>query len=158
MNFLKCSCPHCSGHIEYPAKGGGQSTPCPHCEGEFSLPPRPSLAEYVWRALAPGLKATSRTVLLFLLSGILLFAGCAVIATNDRILDFLNTPGMLGALSIFCIYFIPAGLAKSRKHRNAGAIFLLNLFLGWTFIGWVVALVWAACRERQSSLQPTSRP
>jgi hypothetical protein len=23
-------------------------------------------------------------------------------------------------------------------------IALLNLFLGWTFIGWVVALVWAA--------------
>jgi hypothetical protein len=23
------------------------------------------------------------------------------------------------------------------------AIFVLNLFLGWTFVGWVVALVWA---------------
>lgn len=29
------------------------------------------------------------------------------------------------------------------KKRNAGAIFVLNLLLGWTVIGWIVALVWA---------------
>jgi len=33
------------------------------------------------------------------------------------------------------------GLARSK--RNLGSIFLLNLFLGWTMVGWVVALVWA---------------
>jgi hypothetical protein len=30
-----------------------------------------------------------------------------------------------------------------RKHPNAGAIAVLNLLLGWTFIGWVIALVWS---------------
>lgn len=40
-------------------------------------------------------------------------------------------------------YFLPAIVANSRGHRNGSAITVLNLFLGWTFLGWVAALVWA---------------
>ena len=40
-------------------------------------------------------------------------------------------------------YFLPAIVAGLRRHYNAGAILCLNLFLGWTMLGWVVALVWA---------------
>lgn len=48
-------------------------------------------------------------------------------------------------LIIFCLflYFLPATVAHSRKNPNTLAVFVLNLFLGWTFIGWVIALVWA---------------
>lgn len=42
------------------------------------------------------------------------------------------------------IYFLPSFNASSRKHPNGSSIFLLNLFLGWTLIGWVAALVWSA--------------
>lgn len=31
--------------------------------------------------------------------------------------------------------------------RNADAIVALNFFLGWTFIGWVIALVWALIKD-----------
>jgi hypothetical protein len=41
-------------------------------------------------------------------------------------------------------YMLPFSVALLRDQRNKLAIFLLNFFLGWTFIGWVVALVWAA--------------
>ncbi|GFO81220.1 MAG: hypothetical protein A49_08470 [Methyloceanibacter sp.] len=41
------------------------------------------------------------------------------------------------------IYFLPGLLASFRKHRNHNAIFVLNLLLGWTVIGWIVALIWA---------------
>lgn len=41
------------------------------------------------------------------------------------------------------LYFFPACLAVSRKHCNALAIFALNAFLGWTGLGWGVALIWA---------------
>ena len=44
---------------------------------------------------------------------------------------------------ILLLYFLPAGIAFRRGHHNRNAIFVLNLFLGWTFIGWVAALVWA---------------
>lgn len=43
-----------------------------------------------------------------------------------------------------CLYFLPTLIAGSRKHKNDGAIFILNLFLGWTFLGWLIALIWAA--------------
>jgi len=41
------------------------------------------------------------------------------------------------------LYFIPCIAAHSRNHRNETAIAVLNLFLGWTLVGWVIALVWA---------------
>jgi hypothetical protein len=40
------------------------------------------------------------------------------------------------------IFFLPAIIAAVRGH-NVLAIFLLNLFLGLTGIGWVCALVWS---------------
>ena len=45
--------------------------------------------------------------------------------------------------SIIFAYFLPTIVAAARKHNNEGAIFALNLLLGWTFLGWVAALVWA---------------
>jgi hypothetical protein len=42
------------------------------------------------------------------------------------------------------MYFLPTIVALARSKRDALAIFLLNLFLGFTVIGWIVALVWAA--------------
>jgi hypothetical protein len=41
------------------------------------------------------------------------------------------------------IYFIPTIIAIARHHKHALAIFLLNLFAGWTFLGWVGALIWS---------------
>lgn len=41
------------------------------------------------------------------------------------------------------VYFLPAFVASARGHQNASAIFVLNLFLGWTFLGWIGALVWS---------------
>ena len=44
----------------------------------------------------------------------------------------------------FVMYFLPTIIALARSKRDIMAILLLNLFLGWSVIGWVVALVWAA--------------
>ena len=41
------------------------------------------------------------------------------------------------------LYFVPAFIAANREVKRATAIFFLNLLLGWTFVFWVVALVWA---------------
>jgi len=45
-------------------------------------------------------------------------------------------------------YFLPTLVAWNRHKRNTVAIFLLNLFLGWTLVGWVVSLVWAVSVDK----------
>ena len=55
------------------------------------------------------------------------------------------------ALLLLILYFVPSMVACHRHHHNANAILLTNLFLGWTVLGWVVALVWAATAVRQYS-------
>jgi hypothetical protein len=44
------------------------------------------------------------------------------------------------------VYFLPAIVGFYRKHHRAWAIFTLNLLLGWTVVGWIVAMVWATTR------------
>jgi heme/copper-type cytochrome/quinol oxidase subunit 3 len=55
--------------------------------------------------------------------------------------------GLIILLISGIIYFIPSIIANNRNHRQSTAIFLLNLLLGWTFIGWVAALIWAVIED-----------
>jgi len=41
---------------------------------------------------------------------------------------------------LLAAYFAPTAIAVSRSHPHAASIFVINLFLGWSLIGWVVAL------------------
>jgi len=53
----------------------------------------------------------------------------------------------IGLLTLmFGLYLLPALISFLRRNRNYPAVFLLNLLLGWTGIGWVVALVWSVAR------------
>ncbi|MFJ1897417.1 MULTISPECIES: superinfection immunity protein [unclassified Streptomyces] len=44
---------------------------------------------------------------------------------------------------IVVAYFVPTVVAFARGVSNSGSVFVLNLFLGWTVVGWVVALAMA---------------
>jgi Superinfection immunity protein len=44
---------------------------------------------------------------------------------------------------LIALYFVPWLVSLSRRHNNSGAIAVLNIFLGWTVIGWIVALIWS---------------
>lgn len=50
-------------------------------------------------------------------------------------------------------YMLPWAVAATRHKSNHGAIAVLNLLLGWTFIGWIVALV-MACGAHQQAAAP----
>ncbi|WP_066338364.1 superinfection immunity protein [Azohydromonas lata] len=47
-------------------------------------------------------------------------------------------------VAALALYMSPTALALQRRHRNRVAIGVVNLLLGWTFLGWVGALVWAS--------------
>ena len=53
----------------------------------------------------------------------------------------------MNAFVVFCLilffYFFPTILAVSRSHLNTAAIFMLNFLLGWTCLGWIIAVIWA---------------
>lgn len=49
----------------------------------------------------------------------------------------------------FVLYFLPSIIAVARSKRDTASIFVLNLLLGWTAIGWVIALVWALKQDVQ---------
>jgi hypothetical protein len=54
-------------------------------------------------------------------------------------------------LAILCLlYLVPTVVAHERKHKDKEVIFLINLFLGWTILGWVLALAWALSGRRKS--------
>jgi cytochrome c biogenesis protein CcdA len=40
-------------------------------------------------------------------------------------------------------YFVPSIIAVKRDHHNRAPIMIVNILLGWSFIGWVVALAWS---------------
>jgi len=46
-------------------------------------------------------------------------------------------------LLLIALYFLPSVIAVIRNHRNRIPIILVNILLGWSFVGWVVSLVWA---------------
>ena len=51
--------------------------------------------------------------------------------------------GLALIVAVPTIYFLPALVAWARGHHATLAVFLTNLLLGWTFLGWVAALVWS---------------
>jgi len=48
-----------------------------------------------------------------------------------------------------CIYLLPMIIAMSRNHPNRSSIAVLNFFLGWTFLFWVIALALAVSNPRK---------
>ena len=51
--------------------------------------------------------------------------------------------GIAVILVSIAAYWVPSFVAARRKVPNVGSVVVVNLFLGWTVIGWIVALVMA---------------
>jgi hypothetical protein len=46
-------------------------------------------------------------------------------------------------LFLFVMYWLPTLIAIVRGTPSALGVAMFNFFLGWTVIGWIMALVWA---------------
>jgi hypothetical protein len=70
---------------------------------------------------------------------------------------FLHFHPIFLLVSLF-LYFLPAYLARNRV--NFTPILLVNVLAGWTFVGWIVALVWAISDQPkdQSAAAPAYPP
>ena len=71
---------------------------------------------------------------------------------------FVALGTLVGLAFSLALLFLPTLVAKSRHHPNTLPIFLVNLFFGWTFVGWVVSLVWACMRPAPAFYAPSVYP
>jgi T4 superinfection immunity protein len=63
---------------------------------------------------------------------------------------------VLTLLSLILLYFLPTIIGRDK--RDAAGIILVNLFLGWTVVGWFIALVWACTSEPYSPVRMVPVP
>jgi len=63
-------------------------------------------------------------------------------------MEFIGS--LVSFLFAIFIYFLPFTIAVSRECKHQLPIFVLNFFLGWTFLGWVGAMVWAVMSEKHN--------
>ena len=49
--------------------------------------------------------------------------------------------------------FLPTIIAIVKKHDKLLKIFLVNILLGWTFIGWIVALIWSLRYQEENTTE-----
>lgn len=86
-------------------------------------------------------------VAMFIGIDVIFVEGSGPLATLKAVSAFLMSNevfSLFGVCLFLCVYFLPSIIAFRRDHHNDIPIVLMNIFLGWTFIGWVVALIWSA--------------
>lgn len=60
----------------------------------------------------------------------------------------MDLGGVFLITTLVGVYFLPLIVAVIRSKRNMLAISMLNLFAGWTLLGWLAALIWACLEEK----------
>lgn len=61
--------------------------------------------------------------------------------------------GFLVAVAVSFVYLVPSIIAHYRKPNNWLGVFALNIFFGWSFIGWAVAIIWACAGPSDRSVK-----
>jgi hypothetical protein len=62
--------------------------------------------------------------------------------------------GGIVVIVVIALYFVPSLVAYNRRSLNRASVLVVNVFLGWTFIGWVVALAMAVSRNVEPPTPP----
>ena len=97
------------------------------------------------------------------LLGLLAIGGLALVAVLMIALGMArNTNALLAPLHLLAfvvavaLYMLPTGLAMHRDCKATIWIALVDVFLGWTFFGWIVAIGWAVSGKTRT--QPPTIP
>jgi hypothetical protein len=158
---MKLKCKHCPSVLELEPNASGEIEPfdCPACGGTNEGPMAEVIAQPKFHVATGPLNPRTPAWLLaiftlvavvFVFVAVRTLQGKSVIEQGGRgdeavqllVISVVWLVGIIG-------YFVPTLLAARLKHRNIAAIFALNFCLGWTFIGWVVALVWALVKPSE---------
>jgi hypothetical protein len=64
-------------------------------------------------------------------------------------LSILMLVWLFVAVAAAALYFLPTIIAVAQHRSNAALVAVVNVLLGWSLIGWVVALVMALTKDAQ---------
>jgi hypothetical protein len=154
----KCNCQRCGNPIEFPNDLNNLDIECPHCHKQTTLlagslnfvdsqtKQSPSKYQFHAKPILIAYALLVPLVVVFLMRDNGVDSGMEFTrAVPTALFVALCILGSVG------IYFIPAFIAKANRKANFQAILVLNIALGWTLIGWVVAAVWACTVEPEKS-------
>lgn len=134
---MEHTCPHCRTKVDLPSTACGGFWDCLKCGETFSV------AGHCGSVSMPRRKAQYSLLALF---GVITVA-CVGLGSVFFVVRHPEAASGVALLALLCFgpvaYFLPTMKACYVKHHNSGAIFIINFFLGWTFLGWVVALAMA---------------
>ncbi len=89
------------------------------------------------------------------------FDGPIQILSQSTADDLMPLVGFaLICLATVYVYFLPTLIAHSKRSEQVGVVLIINLFFGWTLIGWVVALCfafWKGEKQRVGADRTASR-
>jgi len=142
------TCPGCGKVYAVPSTAG--LTVCPKCQQKLadstgSIPiVSPSRNRIMIRVVAYSMLAVWLLWFVIAITAMTPDAGLGSIGVvgavvRSGLVALLGTFVTMGCLAV---YFVPSYIAHVRKHPNATPILIVNIFAGWTLIGWVAALVW----------------
>ena len=144
------ACPDCGQHliIETAAPPVVPSRPAP----AMGMPYVPTKFEYPSSPI-PGISPTAWSWIKALMISAAFIAGGLAIAGAARAMFLSGSSDLflplIGSGLLVLLYFAPTISAVFSRHPYASGIGIVNLFLGWTLIGWVVAAAWAASVPRR---------
>jgi uncharacterized protein (DUF983 family) len=129
---LRLTCPRCGQKLVLDDAAIGAEVPCPTCGHLLTVP-----------------NAVFSRRLLIVIAGVVGLIFIIWTQWSDRSLtseDFWSVFGTVVVIaSAGVLYFFPSFVGRNK--RNSSAILVLNFFLGWTLLGWVIALVWAVTKD-----------
>ena len=59
-------------------------------------------------------------------------------------------------IGLLVFYMLPTVISNVRKTEHSDTIALINLFFGWTVLGWIAALLWALTDKEQIRRSPVA--
>jgi NAD-dependent SIR2 family protein deacetylase len=153
--IAKCECQQCGQPVEFeaaqlertgetPHRTLGQTIDCPHCKKPTQL--YLNRSEFISRVKPVAKNIWWVFVLIIGITVGIVIGLINCFAEQFSLAHFAEGFFLaLGMMISLLIYFSPSIVGHRKK--NSTAIFILNLLAGWTFIGWVGALVWACTKD-----------
>lgn len=164
------NCPHCRAAYKIGPAHFGRRVRCAQCGQEFraaSAPaasttpvpsePPPFRFPEIRQSHAPlSVRRTrAKNVNLVVVLGAIIALGlgliaAAIVVTSEKTnlpdgsnpaVSMIAVPILIGLVAL--LYFLPSFIAYSRDHSNILPIAIINIFFGWTLVGWVGSLAWA---------------